>query len=108
MDITDELNLKDVLLIDQYFSNELSEEERKAFKKRLRKDKQLQEDYLMIQKTYYQEEMPWLEQGINLEEIRLRARRMKGKELLKYGLWLLLFMGVLLLFSSLTLLLFSS
>ena len=108
MDIIEELKLDDVSLIDKYFSDELSQEEKKAFKKRLKKDKKLKEDYLMIKKTYYQNNEHWLEQeNITLEQIRLRSRNLTGKALIKYGLWMLLLMGIVIVSSAFVLLIFS-
>jgi len=110
MDIIEELHLEDILLIDKYFSNELSVEEKKVFKKRLKKDKKLQEDYLMIQKTYYSNNEKSISERRSsneiLQQLEFQRRNITGKELIKYGLWIALFMGMLLVFSAFLMLLF--
>ena len=84
--------LSNIVLIDKYLNNQMTDEERKAFKQRLREDKSFRADFDMVLETYKKDKP---HKRLNAkEEIffdsfnnkRLPGKAALAKNLLQYGL----------------------
>jgi hypothetical protein len=96
MKTIEELSLKNMVLIERYLNDQMSEKEAKAFVKQLAKDKELQDDYELVKHLFPLEpaeirkkvqQQPFLPL---LEGVRYDRKMNVGNSLIRNGLMIVL------------------
>ncbi len=83
-------DLENMILIDRFLEDKMSLTERKNFKKRLKKDRELQEDYELFTselERFHPSPLHYSEdEAINIYEIDLKEKKRFGRNFIYFGL----------------------